>query len=85
MHYVENRFNDEVKHNERSVCGGRQGASREKLSKANSKHIIRCIQCTYTATHYTQWLFQTCIAKFEIPFFLQIQHENNKLYRIFGG
>ena len=30
MHHVESRFNDEVKHNERSVCGGRQGANRAR-------------------------------------------------------
>ena len=40
MHYVESRFNNEVKHNKRSVCGERQGASREKLSKANSKILL---------------------------------------------
>ena len=46
VHCVASCFNDELKCNERSLCGGRQGASREKLSKANSKHIIRRIQCT---------------------------------------
>ena len=54
VHYVESHFNDELKYNERSACGARQGASREKLSKANSKRIVYAYNtCTQLHTSHS--------------------------------